>query len=210
MQHIIDISWPISTVMTAYKDKSVVDVQEVKNFAVDGARETTVRLSCHSGTHIDAPSHFLKNGKTIDQLQLQNVIGACVVFDITDCSEGITRDFLLKYDDIIQEGSIVLFKTSNSDLSATDTFNTQFIYLQASGALYLAEKKIKAIGIDYLGVERNQPGHPTHKALMNADITVIEGLRLGHVKPGSYFFIALPLYFVGLEAAPARAILMYE
>ena len=82
------------------------------------------------------------------------------------------------------------------------------MYLEASGAAYLAEKKVKAVGIDYLGIEHSQPGHPTHENLLNADIVVIEGLRLHHVQPGSYFFVCLPLNMIGTEAAPARAILM--
>jgi len=93
-------------------------------------------------------------------------------------------------------------------LNATDKFNPYFVYLEASGAVYLTEKKIKAVGIDYLGIEHSQPGHPTHEILMNADISIIEGLRLEHVKPDSYFFVGLPLYIIGLEAAPARAILI--
>ncbi len=82
------------------------------------------------------------------------------------------------------------------------------MYLEASGAKYLTEKKIKAVGIDYLGIEHSQPGHPTHETLMNGDVIVIEGLRLGHVQKGNYFFVCLPLNMIGLEAAPARAILM--
>jgi len=210
MKHIIDISWPISKATTGYKDRSIVDFQEVKNFDRDGVRETTVQLSSHSGTHIDAPSHFLKDGKTIDQVSLDRCIGNCIVLDMINCTERITRDCLLQYDSIIEEGGIVLLRTTNSDISPTDKFNPHFIYLEKSGALYLAEKKIKMVGIDYLGVEHSQPGHPTHEELMNAAITIVEGLPLGHVKPGNYFFVCLPLYTIGLEASPARAILMCE
>lgn len=210
MNYIIDISWPISKVTTGYKDRNVVDFHEVKNFNADGVRETTIELSSHTGTHVDAPSHFLKEGKTIDQLSLDRIIGNCIVLDMTVCSERVTRDCLVEYDDIIQEGSIVLLRTTNSDVSPTNKFNPHFIYLEVSGAAYLAEKKVKAVGVDYLGVEHSQPGHPTHETLMNADITIVEGLRLGHVQPGAYFFVCLPLYTIGLEAAPARAVLMHE
>lgn len=208
MVKIIDISWPISTATTGYKDRSVVKFDEVKNFNRDGARETNIHLSSHTGTHVDAPSHFLQHGKTIDELPLNRVIGDCVVLDMTTCAERITRDCLIAHDHQIVEGGIVLLRTTNSDLSPTDKFAPHFVYLEASGALYLAEKKIKTVGIDYLGIEHSQPGHPTHENLMHADITIIEGLRLGHVQTGAYFFICLPLYTIGLEAAPARAILM--
>ena len=205
---IIDISWPISKATTGYKDRSVINIDEVKNFNRDGARETNIHLSSHSGTHVDAPSHFLKEGKTIDEISLNRLIGECIVLDMMTCAERITYDCLLEYDAHITEGSIILLRTANSDIAATDKFNPHFVYLEVSGAHYLAEKKVKAVGIDYLGIEHSQPGHPTHEALLNGDVAIIEGLRLGHVQPGNYFFICLPLNMIGLEAAPARAILM--
>jgi arylformamidase len=208
VMRVIDISWPISKATTGYKDRSVINFEEVKNFNRDGARETNIYMSAHSGTHIDAPSHFLQAGKTIDELSLDRVVGDCVVLDMTTCAERITRDCLMAHDSQIIEGGIVLLRTTNSNFAPTDKFSPHFVYLEVSGALYLAEKKIKAVGIDYLGVEHSQPGHPTHENLMHADVTIIEGLRLGHVKAGSYFFVCLPLYTIGLEAAPARAILM--
>lgn len=205
---VIDISWPISKATTGYKDRSIVNIDEVKNFNRDGVRETSIHLSSHTGTHVDAPSHFLKEGKTIDEMPLDRLIGDCVVLDMTVCMERITRDCLMEHADKIVEGGIVLLRTTNSDLTATDKFSPHFVYLEVSGAQYLAEKKVKAVGIDYLGIEHSQPGHPTHENLMHADVTIIEGLRLGHVQAGNYFFVCLPLYSIGLEAAPARAILM--
>ena len=172
----------------------------------DGVRETTLRLDAHTGTHIDAPSHFLPDGTTIDQLNLKTVIGGAKVVDCTEVAEKITDEFLADHN--IQEGDIILLKTINSQTNATDAFSAQFVYLDATGAQFLARKKIKAVGIDYLGIERDQKGHPTHKELMKHSITIIEGLRLGGVQPGVYDFICLPLALIGLEAAPARAILI--
>ena len=205
---IFDISWPISKATTGYKDRSIVSIEEIKNFNRDGVRETAIHLSSHSGTHVDAPSHFLKEGKCIDEIHLDRLIGDCVVLDMTTCAERITRDCLLAHDNEITQGSIILLRTTNSDLSPTDKFSSHFVYLEASGAAYLAEKQVKAVGIDYLGIEHSQPGHPTHENLLNADIVIVEGLRLHHVQPGSYFFVCLPLNVIGTEAAPARAVLM--
>lgn len=205
---IFDISWPISKATTGYKDRYVVAIDEIKNFNRDGVRETNIHLSSHSGTHVDAPSHFLKSGKTIDEIHLDRLIGDCVVLDMTTCAERITRDCLLAHDNDITQDSIILFRTTNSDIPATGKFSPHFVYLEASGAAYLAEKKVKAVGIDYLGIEHSQPGHPTHENLLNADITIVEGLRLGHVQPGKYLFVCLPLNVIGTEAAPARAILI--
>ncbi len=208
MMKIFDISWPISKATTGYKDRYIVSIDEIKNFNRDGVRETAIHLSSHTGTHVDAPSHFLKEGRTIDEITLDRLIGDAVVLDMTTCAERITRDCLLAHENDIVAGGIVLLRTTNSDLSPTDKFSPHFVYLEASGAKYLAEKKVKAVGIDYLGIEHSQPGHPTHENLLNADVVVIEGLRLGHVQPGKYLFVCLPLNMIGTEAAPARAILM--
>lgn len=205
---LIDISWPLSATTTAYKNRYVINFEETKNFEHDGVRETKITLGAHSGTHIDAPSHFLKNGKTVDELPLDRCIGKAVVLDVSYCSQYITRDDLLQHDAVIQKDDIVLLRTKNSDLSSDDTFNVNFVYLKASAAHYLIEKKVKAVGIDYLGIERGQPDHVTHTSFMNAGIVIIEGLRLGQVECGEYTLFCLPLYVVGLEAAPARAILI--
>lgn len=205
---IIDISWPISTATTGYKDKKVVRFEDIKHFEKDGARETTICLSSHTGTHVDAPSHFLKDGLTIDEITLDRCIGPCKVLDLTAVSDTITDEHLRDKD--IKQNDIILLKTANSLTSPTDNFSPHFIYVHYSAACYLAEKKIKAVGIDYLGIERSQVDHPTHTLLMHADIVIIEGLRLNHVIPGDYFFICLPLYTIGNEAAPARALLFSE
>jgi arylformamidase len=101
---VIDISWPISSATTGYKDRHVVNLEEVRTFAKDGARESHVRISAHTGTHVDAPSHFLKDGKTIDQIALERLIGPAKVIDLTDVAEKITRDRLADHDSEIEEG----------------------------------------------------------------------------------------------------------
>lgn len=205
---IIDISWPITENITGYKNRKNIIFNTYKTFEKDGWRESLITLESHSGTHVDAPTHFLKKGNSIDQIPLEQLIGPCIVLDLTDVPEKITRDVLFRYDEIIYKDSVVLFKTSNSATKPEDLFNPAFIYLEVTGAQYLQEKNVKAVGIDYLGIERNQPGHETHIALMQKNIAIIEGLRLGHVQAGEYFFVCLPLATVGLEAAPARAILI--
>lgn len=205
---IIDISWPISSATTGYKDKKLVSFTNVKNFNKDGARETTITLSSHTGTHVDAPSHFLKDGKTIDQLALDRLIGQAVVLDLSNVTDAITREHLMAHDAIIHKNDIVLLKTANSLTNPTEQFTPHFVYLHVSGARYLAEKQIKAVGIDYLGIERSQPNHETHTEFFTHDVIIIEGLRLGHVRAARYEFYCLPLNIIGLEAAPARAILL--
>lgn len=203
---IYDISWPISTATTGYKDRKVLSLESTRSFEKDGFRETKITIDSHTGTHIDAPAHFLRDAKTIDQLDLSSVIGPCIVIDMSVVSDGIIRDHLENLQ--INPGDIVLFKTVNSVTQATDKFTPHFIYLQFSGAQYLVERKVRAVGIDYLGIERSQPDHLTHHELFKHNITIIEGLRLQAIKPGKYFLCCLPLNMIGLDAAPARAVLI--
>ena len=205
---IIDISWPVSQNMTGYKDRRIVTFEQRKDFEKDYVRETTITIDAHSGTHVDAPSHFMRDGKTIDAVSLNSLVGTCTVLDLTAVQEKITRADLMVHDAVINAGDIVLLKTANSALESTALFNPVFVYLEASGAQYLQEKKVKAVGIDYLGIERAQPAHETHVTFMSNDTVIIEGLRLQHVCAGAYFFCCLPLNVIGIEAAPARAVLI--
>ena len=203
---IIDISWPISPTMTSYKNNKPTTFTQLKEFATDGVRDANIQLNTHAGTHIDAPAHFLATGTTIDHVPLESLIGSAVVLDLTNVEEAITDHDLQAH--VFAAGDIVLLKTKNSALLAKAPFDFKFISLTASGAALLAARGVKAVGIDYLGIERNQPNHETHTILLEQQIPIIEGLRLGQAAPGRYQFYCLPLAIVGLEAAPARAILI--
>ena len=203
---IIDISWPISNQMTTYKDKQDVLISHTRTWETHQSRESKISCGVHTGTHVDAPAHFLENGKTIDQINLSALIGSCQVFDLTYVSEKITAYDLKNLD--FATCSRALFKTKNSLVLDTGLFDANFVYLDQSAAQYLVTKNLIAVGVDGLGIERNQPGHETHKILLENDILIIEGLRLGHVMPGSYELVCLPLVLIGTDGAPARAILI--
>ena len=205
---IIDISWPISESMTQYNNKNIVRMQATKTFAHDNVRETCITMDSHVGTHIESQAHFMRDGITTDKIELQQCCGPCMVIDMTFVGDSITDEHLSLIH--IEPNAIVLFKTTNSELHDNDPFDPNFVYLCASGARYLAEKKVKAVGIDYIGIERSQEAHITHHTLMEHNIVIIEGLRLNMVHAGSYFFVCLPLAFIGLEASPARAILIED
>jgi arylformamidase len=204
--NIIDISWPISLVTTSYKNLNPVIIETIKQFDAHQVRATMLHIHSHTGTHIDAPSHFLRDGSTIDQIPLDTFIGPCTVLDLTAVSDCITREHLEPFS--IHAGDIILLKTTNSFINPIAPFQPHFIYLTQSGAQYLAQCKVKAVGIDYLGIERNQPDHATHIILMKANSGILEGLRLASVQAGHYTLIALGIYTIGLEATPARAILI--
>lgn len=203
---IIDISWPIKPTMTTYKNKGGIAFSPTKTFIADGTREAQVTLPTHLGTHVDAPSHFLEHGSSIDQINLSTLIGPCIILDLTNEAESITREKLAVHD--IKGYTRVLLKTNNSAFNDDAPFTPSFVYLHESGAQYLIDNGIITIGIDYLGIERNQPAHETHIKLLSNSITIIEGLRLAHVFAGPSFLCCLPLTLTGLDAAPARAVLV--
>jgi arylformamidase len=205
---IIDISWPLAPDTTGYKDAPDVLFTTIQSFEKHKVRKSRIILSAHAATHVDAPAHFLSDGKTIDQIPLEHLMGTAVVLDLTAVEEAIGREDLEHFN--LNKGLILLFKTRNSELVENAPFDPHFIYLDALAAAYCKEINVKAVGIDYLGIERNQATHETHTLLLSSGIPIIEGLRLSHVAQGVYFFICLPLSVVGLEAAPARAILMED
>lgn len=206
---IIDISWPITSQMTTYKDKHDVQIASVKKFDQDGVRESRLCLGSHTGTHVDAPAHFLEQGSTIESIFLEELIGSCQVIDMLHIEDKITASDLAQ---ISLTTSILLFKTKNSFLSCIAPFDANFVYIDASAATYLLTKfpTLKVIGFDYLGIERNQPAHLTHTSLFEQGVIIVEGLRLAHVQAGIYQFVCLPLALRETEAAPARAVLMRE
>lgn len=185
-----DVSMHVKEDMQVYKNKPekkpVFSI--ASDFSTGSSHETKVELNLHTGTHMDFPLHMIKDGKTSDTLDLNRLIRHVKVFDMTHVKDGISEADLINYE--IDENDFILFKTQNS---FEDEFNFNFIYLKESAASYLAQKKVNGVGIDALGIERDQTGHPTHKILFQKDIYIIEGLRLKEVSEQTYFMYALPI-----------------
>lgn len=197
---IIDISWPVKEGIIEYGGRTILEFS-------DHGNESIVTLVNHTGTHVDGPRYFFKDAKTIDQFDLNKLIGECQVLDLTSIQEKITQKDLEKFD--IKENQIILFKTKNSSLSNTGKWQNDFIYLDESGAEYLVNKKVKSIGTDYVALE-SRVGFPSHKILLKNEILIIEGLRLKDVEPKQYQLFCLPVKLIGLDAAFARAILIED
>ncbi|MBS2969539.1 cyclase family protein [Metabacillus sp. KIGAM252] len=198
-----DVSAPIFEGMPVYKNKE--EKQPVLNTATNGyVTETRIAMDLHTGTHVDSPLHMIVEGDTMESISLDDLVGEAKVFDLTHVEDRIRKEDIEKFD--IQKGDFVLFKTKNS---LEDEFNFEFIFVAECAAKHLSEIGIRGVGIDALGVERSQEGHPTHKTLFKHDVIIIEGLRLKEVSEGSYFMVAAPLKIVGKDAAPAR-ILLFE
>ncbi|WJQ09532.1 cyclase family protein [Geobacillus stearothermophilus] len=199
---VYDVTAPIYEGMPVYKNKP--EKQPKRTTVTNGyVTESRIDMDVHTGTHIDAPLHMVEGGATFETIPLDDLVGPCKLFDLTDVNDRITKDDIAHLD--IQKGDFVLFKTKNS---FDDAFNFEFIFVAEDAARYLADKQIRGVGIDALGIERAQEGHPTHKTLFSAGVIVIEGLRLKDVPEGRYFMVAAPLKLVGTDAAPARVLLL--
>lgn len=197
---------PIHMDMPVYKGRASKKptILVESDFTTGSAHETRIEMNVHTGTHVDTSLHIIPGGGTIDGLDLARVVTHCKVLDFSGLlSDRISKENLL--DKGIAAGDFILFKTRNS---LENILETDYIFIDKSGAGYLRDLKISGVGIDALGIERTQPEHETHKILFGADIIILEGLQLRDVEEGNYFLVAAPVYIAGAEGAPVRAFLM--
>ena len=171
----------------------------------DPCTVSLLRMGSHTGTHIDAPVHFVGKAPGIDAMPLDAAIGSARVIPVAD-QRSVTADELARHR--LRRGDRVLFKTRNSlRCWDTDIFTEDFVYISAEAARYLAEKKVRLVGVDYLSVGGfHDDGVETHQILLQAGIWIIEGLNLKEVHPGRVQLICLPLKIAGGDGAPCRAI----
>jgi arylformamidase len=202
----IDVSVPVRTGMVHWPDDPPITIERVLSLD-DGhtANVSQMSLGVHTGTHMDAPSHFLREGLAIDAMPIAAAVGPARVIAITD-PEAIRPDELMPHQ--LQPGERVLFKTRNSDRCwRSDHFVEDFVFCSREAAAYLAGIGITTVGVDYLSVGGyHRDGAEVHHILLEAGIWIIEGLNLASVAPGSYDMICLPLRLVGCDGAPARAV----
>jgi arylformamidase len=198
-----DISLPIEPSMMVYKQKveKIPQFLTQNNLERGGSYETTLTMNLHTGTHMDFPLHMQKNGKTSTGFNPSRLI---TDVHVIDCGEVVVIDDKFLKKQTIAQGSFILLKTKSS---FSKTFLFDFPYLSESGAKYCVKQKLQGVGIDSLGIERDQPEHQTHHELMNNNVLILEGLRLQAVPEGIYQMIALPLSIQGMDALPVRAIL---
>jgi len=210
----IDISVAVRPDLPVWKGDPAVSIFRAASIAAgDQANVTRLDMGAHTGTHVDAPLHFIDGRRSVDQLDLDVLIGPAWVAEF-DVPREITAVDLGKAG-IPVGTSRLLLKTSNSRLwsQKPSTFDENFIGIAADGARWLVEHEIKLVGIDYLGVERYDTvphGAPTHKTLLNAEVILLEGLNLSDVRPGAYQLICLPVKIQGADGSPCRAVLVKE
>ncbi len=202
----IDVSVPIREGMPVWPGDTPFRMTRVSDLAAgDHNTLSELRLGAHTGTHVDAPAHFIAGAATIDMLPLDSLVGECRVLELLS-EEAISAEELRSRD--IRPGERILLKTRNSALWADDAFHEGFTYLSTPAAQWLAEVRPRCVGIDYLSVGGfHHNGTEVHRALLGAGVSLIEGLDLSAVKEGVYELVCLPLRLVGAEGAPARALL---
>ncbi len=201
----VDVSIPLRTGMVHWPGDKPVVIEQTQSIARgDPANLSVLSMGAHSGTHIDAPRHFLASGKTIDQMPPDVMVGRARVIGIAGAA--VEPGDLSKC--AIGAGDRVLFKTANSARPWTSgAFSEDYVYISEAAAAYLAEKRVGLVGIDYLSVADFRSTAGTHRLLMEAGVWLVEGLYLADIEPGEYCLVCLPLKIAGAEGAPARALL---
>jgi arylformamidase len=205
---LIDVTVPIRDAMTVYRGNPAVRIRPVMTLATDGVNVSELRLGSHTGTHVDAPIHFIKGGKGIDRVDPERFIGPAYVADLRRVKGGIGAVDLGKAR--IPRGTRrVLLRTSNSRWwHPARAFRTDFVYLDPDGADWLVDRDVQLVGIDYLSIEGyGVAGAPTHKRLLRAGIPILEGLDLFNVHPGRWQMAAFPLRINDGDAGLTRAVL---
>ena len=207
---IYDISLPLSPNLPVWPGDPPLDLHMLESMDQGAhANVSGLKTGVHIGTHVDAPHHFLNDGRTVEQLALETLVGPCYVAQIPDDMSEITADVLEGIP--LAEGTTrLLLGTRNSHLwgRGEKEFQKDFAALTEDGAEWLVERKIKLIGIDYLSIAPFGDSVPTHSVLLKAGVVILEGLDLSGVLRGFYDLYCLPLKLVGAEGAPARAILI--
>ena len=215
MKAYLDISVSIQSDLPVWRGDPPVVIKAAASIDKgDIANVSRLEIGAHTGTHIDAPIHFVPGRRGIDRLNLETLIGPAYVADLCGVKNEITAENFQNAG--IPEGTVrLLCKTSNSRLWADKPteFDVDFVGISAGGAQWLINHEIKLVGVDYLGVERFEMvnnGAPTHHKLLEAEIVIIEGINLHEVQPGEYKLICLPIKIRNSDGAPCRAILEKE
>jgi arylformamidase len=203
---LIDITVPIRDGMFVYDGDPTVTLTRVKSIeAGEVANISRLDFGVHSGTHIDAPLHFIEGAPAAEKLPLEPLLGEAHVVDATGV-RGVLDAAALRGLELPDGAERLLFKTPNSELWERGAFSHDFVHLTGDGAQLLLDRGVRLVGLDYLSV-----GDPdAHRVLLGAGVVAMEGLDLRAVEPGSYRLVCLPLKIVGSDGAPARAVLVKE
>ncbi len=204
-----DISLTVSPDLPIWPGDPKILIQRIMKLENgDDANVSTIAMSVHTGTHVDAPLHFLSDGLAVNEILLKTLIGRAFVLDLPEV-DIVTTDVLEKAE-LPPRTRRVLLKTRNSALwfNGVREFQKDYVALSPDGAQYLVDRGVQLVGVDYLSVAPYAETVKTHTILLEAGVVVVEGLDLSQVSDGRYNLYCLPIKLGGLEGAPARAILV--
>ncbi len=207
---IYDISITISPTLPTWPGDPALALEQIESMDKGAsANVTRIGASVHLGTHVDAPHHFLNDGRTVESLPLSVLTGPCYVTQLPDGVDAITAE-VLDRTEITSDMKRVLFGTRNSHLWAKgeSQFQTDFVAITEDGAEWLVERGVQLVGVDYLSVAPYGDSAPTHTVLLKAGVVIVEGLNLSQISRGFYDLYCLPLKIADSDGAPARAILI--
>jgi len=201
MAKILDVTVPLSAEVPTFPGDPPFEIAYTHKIAGgDAYNVSRISMGSHSGTHVDAPYHFLADGQTVENLPLEILMGKARVVEL------VVRDKVERVD--LRDDIRVLFKTRMSGQLRLPAFQEDFVYLTPDAATYLAQAGIKLVGWDYLSIEKfGSADFAAHHALLTAAVVIVEGLDLSEVEPGEYDMTCLPLRIVGADGSPARVIL---
>ncbi len=204
----IDISLPVNSTLPIWPNSPNIELR--RNLDIDKGdqvNDTSISFSVHTGTHIDAPLHHIKDGRSVDLISPSVLIGPAYVIDIPNV-ETITQDILEKTS-LPSDTKRLLLRTRNSEFwrKGVQGFQKDFVALTPDAAHWIIDRGIVLVGIDYLSVQGFSDGPETHLILLKSDVVILEGVNLAEVTQGFYELYCLPIKLQGIEAAPARAIL---
>ena len=204
---VIDISQTLEDTMICYPSLKRFELNWLRNYDKgDRVNLSQISLASHVGTHVDAPYHYIKEGKKLKDIDLEIFYGPVKVVEVPRDKRQIDIEFLKKIGEIPDR---ILFKTRNSELYGLNEFTEEYVYIEREAANYLAESSVCLIGIDYFSVDKyKSPGKEAHLALLSKDIVLLEGIILREVEEGSYLLACFPLKVKEGEAAPCRAVLI--
>ena len=207
---IYDISLTISPDLPTWPGDPALKLEQIASMDKGAdANVTHISAAVHLGTHVDAPHHFLNDGRTVEQLPLSVLTGPCYVMQLPDGVEAITAEVLERME-LTFDFKRILFGTSNSHWWAKGEtkFQTDFVAITEDGAEWLVNRGVQLVGVDYLSVAPYSDSAPTHTVLLNAGVVIVEGLNLSQIPRGFYDLYCLPLKIADSDGAPARAILI--
>jgi arylformamidase len=172
------------------------------------AREAMrITLSAHSGTHLDAPAHFIADGRRLDEFPLTDFILPAQVVEILNPIAVTAEDLA---DVTTAPGEAILFRTGNSHSGRVTSgeFSDRYVYIAADAARWCVDRQLRLVGLDYISVDPpGDPDAPAHNTLLGAGMLALEGINLEEVRPGRYTLICFPLRIKGAEGSPVRAVL---